>query len=112
MVSPTIDRVIEASKFDLLRKERKQLSTEQPVLVYTTSCQAGCLAGKLQNTVVVDQQTAAESLRECDKRAEGERFNIYLVTDPMIMRGTDWRSPSVGIALVLDRGFESYRDLI
>ena len=76
-------------------------------MVYTTDLQAGCLAGKLQNTVQVDQHTAAESLRECDKRQEGERFNIYLVTDPLIMRGTDWRSASVGIALVLDRGFES-----
>ena len=69
------------------------------------------LKGLLSNTVLVDQLTDASTLRHCDKRQDGDRYTTYIVSDEALTRGTDWRSPDVGMALVLDRGFESERDL-
>ena len=89
----------------------KELSREMPVLVFTTEERVGMLASLLKNTQKVDQLTDAATFRECDKREEGQRFTTFLVDDPQLMRGTDWRSPAVGLALVLDKGFESQRDL-
>ena len=69
------------------------------------------LHGLLDNTVLVDQLTDASTLRQCDKRQEGDRYTTYIMSDEALTRGSDWRSPDVGMALVLDRGFESQRDL-
>ncbi len=111
ITNTVIDRTVDGHKFDALKHEIKQLSKEQPVLVYTKSETAKMLASLLKNTKRVDQLTDAATFRECEKREEGQRFTTFVVDDPQQMRGTDWRSPTVGMALLLDRGFGSERDL-
>ena len=89
----------------------KTLSKEQPVLLYTSSEHANMLKGLLRNTILVDQLTDPSTLRQCDKRQDGDRYTTFIISDEALTRGSDWRSPDVGMALVLDRGFESQRDL-
>ena len=64
----------------------------------------------MQNTVKVTKDISPQLLRQVDQSRVCEAFRILVVDDPQIMRGTDFRAPSTGIALVVDRGLESERD--
>ena len=65
----------------------------------------------MQNTVKVTKDISPQLLRQVDQSRVGEMFRILVVDDPQIMRGTDFRAPSTGIALVMSRGLESERDV-
>ena len=69
------------------------------------------MLSNLQNTVKVTKDISPQLLRQVDQSRVCEMFRILVVDDTQIMRGTDFRAPSTGIALVMSRGLESERDV-
>ena len=65
----------------------------------------------MQNAVKVTKDTSPSLLRCVDQCKYSDAYRILVVDDPMLMRGTDFRAPITGLALVMDRGMESERDV-
>ena len=40
------------------------------------------------------------------------QFSVFVVTDKSVMIGTDFKAPTTGMTLILDRGLESEREAL
>ena len=56
-------------------------------------------------------KSSADSLRKLDAKGGGAHYRILISTDSMTMRGFDYRGHARGLTLVIDRSFDSHRDL-
>ena len=83
----------------------------QPALIFTTEAKAASLLLNMQNAVKVTRDTSPEMLRRSDKILGSQGYGTLVVDDPLLLRGSDFLAPSTGLALVMDRGVHSDRDL-
>ena len=60
--------------------------------------------------MIVTQDTEPDSLRRCDLKTSPDQFSVFIVTDRLVVIGTDFRAPTTGMTQVLDRGLESDRE--
>ncbi len=60
--------------------------------------------------IIVNNQTEPSKLRKLDEKTLNGNHRILIVTESSQMRGTDFRSPTHGICLIVAKPFESDRD--
>ena len=60
----------------------------------------------------IDEEQDFEALTSLHlKRNGSSTYQLLVACDPRTMRGTDFRSPGIGIALIIDKKFQSKADL-
>ena len=92
-------------------EELKRITAVQPVLIFTTETKAASLLLNMQSAVKVTRDTSSDMLRQSDKILGSQGYGALVVDDPLVMRGSDFLAPSTGLALVLDRGLQSDREV-
>ena len=80
------------------------------MLLFTSDATANFILNHVPVAVMVTQETEAESLRRGDERPQSAQFTVFVVTDRLVVRSTDFRAPTTGMAIVVDRGLESARE--
>ena len=79
--------------------------------MYTTEVRAASLQHVIATAERVTIQSPAHSLRKLDIKLSDGHYRVLIATDPMTMRGFDYRGHARGMTLVIDQSFESHRDL-
>ena len=88
----------------------EELSKSRPVIVYATEPWAVYLQNTLTSASIVSSDVPANELRDCELAKVGSSHRILVVTDPLMMRGIDFRAQNLGFNLLITRGFASQRD--
>jgi hypothetical protein len=63
------------------------------------------------NPRLIDDEYDFESLQSLHLKQTGSPYQLLVACNPRTMRGTDFRSPGVGIALIVAKKFQSKVDL-
>ena len=82
------------------------------MLLITSNATAEVIVNTVVGAVHVTQDTDPESLRGCDTCSSTAKFTVFVVTDRLVVRGTDFRAPMTGITEIIDIGLESDREAL
>jgi hypothetical protein len=82
----------------------------RPVLLYSDTETAELAKTKELSMMSVTIDTDYQTLKSLDARDGVGKFNLLIVTDKAIMRGTDYRAPLNGILLVVSKQFDTPRE--
>ena len=107
---PQVSKVLPVACDQDLVELVKQFIEDKPVLVITSEDAAAVIVNSIAGTVHVTQDTDPDSLRSCDTCPPSGKFTVFIVTDRLVVIGTDFRAPTTGMTQVLDRGLESDRE--
>jgi len=109
---PQVSKKIMAESDEELAAHLEQLVEDTFVLIFTTEATATVILSNIPGAVMVTQDTDADSLRRGDTRMPACQFSVFVVTDRSVMIGTDFKAPTTGMTLILDRGLESEREAL
>lgn len=97
-----------AALIDLIKKT----ITTQPVLVFCDQEKKIEMESALLNPRQIDEEHDFEALRSLHLKQNGSStYQLLLACNPRTMRGSDFRSPAIGIALIIAKKFQSKADL-
>ena len=82
------------------------------MLLITSNTTAEVIVNTVVGAVHVTQDTDPESLRRFDTCSSTAKFTVFVVTDRLVVRGTDFRAPMTGITEIIDIGLESDREAL
>ena len=80
----------------------EQFIEDKPVLLITSDDVAAVIVTAIVGVVHVTQDTEPDSLRRCDTCSPSGKFTVFVVTDRLVVRGTDFRAPLTGITEIID----------
>ena len=111
-LKPQISREVKVASDEELIEQLNPLCIDGPVLIFTNVAGAAAIANKIISAVSVTQDTDPDSLRRCNVKTSPVQYSVFVVTDRLVMIGTDFRTPTTGMTLVIDSGLESDREAI
>lgn len=111
-LKPQISREVKVASDLELIEQLNALCIDRPVLIFTNAAGASAIVNKIISAVSVTQNTDPDSLRRCNVKTAPAQYSVFVVTDRLVMIGTDFRAPTTGMTLVIDSGLESNREAI
>ena len=99
---PQVSKVLKVACDEDLVELLEQFIEDKPVLLITSDDVAAVIVTAIVGVVHVTQDTEPDSLRRCDTCSPSGKFTVFVVTDRLVVRGTDFRAPLTGITEIID----------
>lgn len=107
-----VDSVVDAPDNKTKAQGISDIAKVNPVLVYGSEELLAALEEAGIKVLQVNDKIDYNPLRQLDTLGEDERYIVAMATDIKWMRGTDYRSKSLPIILVVAKSFLCRRDAL